>query len=1408
MSCVEVVYTSTITNAAAAISGTNLIVTANVGSGLIVVKYLPTNSLGNYGNVTYVFVYFSSGGCTPPDPCNMVQNGGFENVLSGAPYGDLNTIASGGPILNCWECYTGSQDLYYSGATGVYQLGVNTVNTIPPVSSFNGSPNGKIVGNFCLPGAPNSETLKNNLSAPLIPGQSYKVSFMSFNYSGNLANTAGSSIINPNFDPIVITVASNPVFAFIPPGNFPSGLNILSEFTITPCNVWVAVTQTFVFSPSLAVNNNAIIIGPNPANMNSILNSPLILNFIDDLSIVPLPAPTFILPPAIPCGNATFTNLAQYTSTVSPGTFTGTGVTFTNNMYHFNSPPTLTTGNYPVGFTYTNSQGCVNTIYQNVNVVTSLSLTNPGTLSYCNNGSNIVTLVMTPNPPMAGVNYTWQPGNLSGYTPTVNPLANTLYTANVTVGNCTATNTLSVTVNFSCCPSSTIPTFTSSITGSTVFSTPFIFLNSFAVTPTQTLTLSGSEFLFASGVKLTVAASAVLEIKDAHLYSCNADLWQGIEVLSGGRVKCSAVSYDNLIEDAVTAIDIKHNTLGASLNILDVTNTTFNKNLIGISIVSYTQAVYPYPFKISNCIFTCRDLPYTPTGWPQTGTLSAATGTAADLRYTGVTLADALAAPYLTQSGFTITTLKQPYSLYTSQKGIAINNVGYNLASQLGITIGDDGTPGNFNLFDAQNIGIEAQNSNLNSYNNVFQNSQLQSYYHYEYDYNFYTGYGIRASNNYGNSLVISSKLNLTPSTNLLCINRFYNCHNAVRAVNQGKLDIRYARFSSSQSSTATPGPTMPGAAGINVLSNRFEDYKISDCYFFNLNTGILSETQPDYVATSQFGHLWGTYSVSTNYFSPVTNTANALGTNYMGMGINFVQPICGYMMSTSSPGFYTVTPYEGIKVKYNSLHKVQNGIAVSSFINFGLGIGIGTNEILLAPATSTNIPQYGINAAYNNSCSVNTNTVVATTTNALQNVVGIYGSFLGGSGIRCNVVSTLPRGFEFAGQFNNFLWTNNTMHNNARGMQATNWGSSAAATGFGPQGSPSMASDNYWAGSWNGPPFQTWVDANSNVQNAKLYVRPVSGYALAPTSNSFAVGVQPNNTYASSLNFSTTTTPSTLNCVGFSAFAINPGTDLDYLLQKDDADPSLEIMRFLLFLQLNRDSVMLYSDNDFLDFYFDNKDNELGMLVELENNFAVGDYTEAQNLLEDFSPETNIQENFKSFYDLYYSYRTNATMSEAEKGVLEILCYQCPFSDGPAVYKARALWTLIYGGMPSYYDDECTPEGYSSRIGKTENTSDLDNLTQLLAARETKNIKRRNKNEYNIYPNPATNEISITGFQKDESVEVIISEVTGRELSRQIANLDDSVINLKVELNNGIYFVTLVNSKTEKVVKKLIISK
>src|SRR5690606_25408150 len=92
--------------------------------------------------------------------------------------------------------------------------------------------------------------------------------------------------------------------------------------------------------------------------------------FIDNIFLEPASStPTFVIPNAITCGSPTFTDLAQYASSV-PGYFSGYGVTATvlPNSYvqhDFNINGNLPTGTYPIAFTYT-SGNCVNTLYQNI----------------------------------------------------------------------------------------------------------------------------------------------------------------------------------------------------------------------------------------------------------------------------------------------------------------------------------------------------------------------------------------------------------------------------------------------------------------------------------------------------------------------------------------------------------------------------------------------------------------------------------------------------------------------------------------------------------------------------------------------------------------------------------------------------------------------------------------------------------------------------------------------------------------------------------------------------------------------------------------------------------------------------------------------------------------------------------
>ena len=123
--------------------------------------------------------------------------------------------------------------------------------------------------------------------------------------------------------------------------------------------------------------------------------------------------------------------------------------------------------------------------------------------------------------------------------------------------------TTTVVVTHTCCSSSysSTPLFTSTpIAPGGVYNGPLLFQNSFTIQPNQILTFGGGEYIFSPNVKITVSAGAQLQIKDAHLYSCNSMLWKGIEVLDGGSLSSTKENVDNLIEDALVAIDVSNHT--------------------------------------------------------------------------------------------------------------------------------------------------------------------------------------------------------------------------------------------------------------------------------------------------------------------------------------------------------------------------------------------------------------------------------------------------------------------------------------------------------------------------------------------------------------------------------------------------------------------------------------------------------------------------------------------------------------------------------------------------------------------------------------------------------------------------------------------------------------------------------
>lgn len=1306
--------------------------------------------------------------------------------------------------------------------------GTNTGNGVAGIFLY--AFNGGVNMNIPLAQKSYREYLQTTLLSSLVPGRVYQVSLWEKCMPGHGRYCKDLSVMFSSSIPCQI-----PNFREIDPTLYP-GSQVIDMASAMMTNTLSFNQLAVTFQASAA--NDKMTIGSFKSNANANIQnipginttsaSPSYYN-IDDIEIR---TPTVALTPtvAISCPS----NTLQLNPTVCELYFTNytyqwqpaTGVSnpnILNPVFNVNSPTVYTLTQIGVNTTTTTIiTATVAFVFTNG---LSLSASTPSPILCGNLGVNSTTLVASSN---LATSYSWQPLPVTGNNIVVNPTVTTIYTVTSTYQNCTITNTVLVTVSNSCCATpSNMTTFNGQpITNSSSFGTPMVFNNDVIIQPGNSLTFNNTYFQFAPNVKIEVKNNAVLNIYGSHLYACAA-MWKGIVVKDGGRVYAINEPLDNLIEDATTAIEVNCTPANNVSLILDLTNVTFNRNRLGININNYTGASTTYPFLIRNCVFTCRNLPFTNTSWPQTGSTNSSANSTAHLRYLTGTLAS-LSPPYLGQ-GFPQITLKSPYTTIYSESAIVLNNVGLSTSASLvrSAVIGDASSLSGFNLFDSHKNFIVSNNSNVKSINNVFQNT----IYNPIQNGSAQLSSAIKAVNSYNNVDMLNTFLSTTSPVNPgTLINRFYNCHTGIEARNQATLEVKYSYFASTQSKFTTPSTNNPGYYGIYIYNNRFKSYLIQFSQFLNLNTGIyggvtndvitmtpgavsINNPNPTYIIN--YGHMWGDCLISQNLFCAASATNAALGNGYMDWGVVFEKPISG--ISAPNAAFYNFLPNNGLRISYNNFYKVWNGVKVTSLASSNYIKTTGSNIIKLEPNLNPSaVPQRGIEYNANVYSAINSNTITGYgTTNTVTPMAGIYAIQNSNTSVRCNSVVTLPFGFHFASTNGATTWSVNTMFNNGIGLYGTNWGNGASG-GIGPQGTTNQPSDNFWQGTWAANTnWQTFTGLNTNAGSSKIYARGSgnNGYYLNPN---FNWGVFFNTSYWASPNRPTANSNTYGSCGNTNTSGGCTGCTARHWQEIavdtiDWEDPKSEINRFLLYYTLELDSSLMSNDDTLTAFYEENSSSEMRTLMQIEEALAVHDMVTSSNLLGNFQSNSNIQDNYKTFYQLYYNFLHDSILSAQDSSNLLILASQCPFSDGPAVHKARAMYNSLYYTNLMFNDDGCIPEGYALRIipSQGDSTQVPSKVANISALENHENVQSEKFPgfSFSIFPNPSNGVLNLRSFNKTQLMTCNVTDVLGKSVySEKIKIISGEVSTLDLHLTSGVYYVNLTDEKNTKFVKKIVV--
>ena len=211
-------------------------------------------------------------------------------------------------------------------------------------------------------------------------------------------------------------------------------------------------------------------------------------------------------------------------------------------------------------------------------------------------------------------------------------------------------------------------------------------------------------------------------------------------------------------------------------------------------------------------------------------------------------------------------------------------------------------------------------------------------------------------------------------------------------------------------------------------------------------------------------------------------------------------------------------------------------------------------------------------------------------------------------------------------------------------------------------------------------------------------------------------------------------------------------------------------------------------------------------LLTQIEGALASGDTAGAQTILNNFSVDSmaNVQNdtatgvqmaddttadaivvNYRQYYQLYINYQ-EGTLSSSDSTALTALANLCPITGGNVVFKARALYDIVYDTLVIFPDNCPDSVIYDSAAERMSHPTGVKAITDSKGQ------------QYTLYPNPNDGNFILQQVLADDApVQAEVWDVTGRVLYKDKLQFTD--LNAKMRVVNavpGMYLLQLTDSK------------
>ncbi|HBX51123.1 MAG TPA: hypothetical protein DEH02_08670 [Bacteroidales bacterium] len=239
------------------------------------------------------------------------------------------------------------------------------------------------------------------------------------------------------------------------------------------------------------------------------------------------------------------------------------------------------------------------------------------------------------------------------------------------------------------------------------------------------------------------------------------------------------------------------------------------------------------------------------------------------------------------------------------------------------------------------------------------------------------------------------------------------------------------------------------------------------------------------------------------------------------------------------------------------------------------------------------------------------------------------------------------------------------------------------------------------------------------------------------------------------------------------------------------------------LYSLLLKDSLLAFSSPVFETFIDSITGSNTGTIYSINQTLSdttgLIDTLAVANANMNITPQNIIETNYKTVINIYQSILSQGIncLTQNQIETLESIAILCPYTDGNAVYSARAILSLISSDM--LYKNEC-------EMSKPDNFAEAKIVNQTTSSPLAEN--NLVKETASVYPNPAKDVINIS-YSLINNGYFELYDLLGKKISTEVLNLSKSsmVVSL-TKLQNGIYYYKITSGNEVITTSKLLIVK